>query len=249
MTTKGKYGLRILALATMGMALAASAAETPVSVVSATCPGIPASRTLSVVTSQAVTAGQSIVLAVAINSADAPDLVVTGPAGVAWSTLGGNKSELRDRSVLLLRGRASQNLASGAAIQLAFGLVESSRNACVLGLRFSSFIDGGAATATDGQALGVAADAPTVSGKNSVQTAMGIAAFVFDANTGVMSTSPGAISDGGACNAALDLCLRVAHQGDVSGAVNIDNTPTTASDWIATLAVLNTPGLFKDGFE
>ena len=226
-----------------------SAAEAPVIAVAPTCPAVPQTRILNINTSQAISSGQSVVLAVAVDSANAADLVVSGPPGVTWSSLAGHKSEGRDRSVLLWAGRATANAAAGATVQLRFGLVAAGRSVCVLGLRYASFVDGGAAIATDGQALGSAASPATVSGKQNVDGAMAIAAFIFSANTGAVTASGAAIFDGGACNTALDLCLRVAHQGDLAGSVSIGMTPSTASDWMSTLAVLVTPGLFKNGFE
>jgi len=229
--------------------ISVSAAETPVSIIGSACPVIPASRLVTVATTQTLVSGQSVVLAVAVDSADAPDLVITGPSGVIWSALGGHKSEASDRSVMLLRGRATQNIAAASNIQLNFGLVDGGKSVCVRGMRYASFIEGGFAIASDGQAQGLAATTPSVQGKSSVTGSMGIAAFIFSANTGALTPSAGAVSDGGACNAALDLCLRVAHQGDVSGAVALALTPATPSDWQATFALLATPGLFKDSFE
>ena len=249
-TTPRRWKLRavsVLALTASGWALAA---ETPVSIVASACPAIPANRLVNINTAQSLIAGQSIVLAVAVDSADAPDLVVSGPAGVAWSTLGGHKSETSDRSVLLLRGTATQAVASGAGFTLGFSQVEAARSVCVRGMRYTSFITGGSANLTDGQAQGLAADSPVVDGKQSVAGGMAIAAFIFEANPNALTLTPGtAVSDGGACNAALNLCLRVAHQGDVSGAALIGIAPASTSNWQATLAVLNAPGLFKDGFE
>ena len=241
---------RLVALCAAMLATgAASAAETPLPIVASSCPAIPASRSVSVTTTQPLVPGQSIVLAVGVDSADAPDLQVSGPSGVSWSTLGGHKSESADRSVLLLRGAANQSVASGASIALGFSQVEAARAVCVRGMRYTSFISGGAAINTDGQAQGLAAAAPVVSGKQAVPGSMAIAAFLFAANPNALTLSGGAVSDGGACNAALDLCLRVAHQGDVVGAASIGMTPISTSDWQATLAVLSTPRLFADSFE
>ena len=242
--------LRLAALCAAMLATGvAGAAETPLPIVASSCPAIPASRSVSVTTTQPLVAGQSIVLAVGVDSADAPDLQVSGPTGVSWSTLGGHKSEAADRSVLLLRGTANQSVASGASIDLGFSQVEAARAVCVRGMRYSGFITGGAAINTDGQAQGLAAEAPVVNGKQAVPGSMAIAAFLFSALPNALTLSGSAVSDGGACNAALDLCLRVAHQGDVVGAASIGMTPASASDWQATLAVLSTPRLFADGFE
>ncbi len=245
-----RASLRPIALCAAILAAgAATAAETPLPIVASSCPAIPASRSVSVATTQALVPGQSIVLAVGVDSADAPDLQVTGPTGVAWSALGGHKSESADRSVLLLRGTALQNVASGATINLGFSQVEAARAVCVRGMRYASFITGSAAIHTDGQAQGLAVAAPVVSGKQAVPGSMAIAAFLFSALPNALTLSSGAVSDGGACNAALDLCLRVAHQGDVVGAASIGMTPASTSDWQATLAVLSTPRLFADSFE
>lgn len=250
MTTKAQYRVRMMALATIGIAsLAVTAAETPVSIVNAACPAIPLSRTVTVATTQTMVLGQSIVLAVAVDSADAPDLVVSGPAGLSWSTLGGHKSEARHRSVMLLRGRATGTVAAGGNILLNFALVESGRSVCVRGMRYSSFIDGTFAITTDGQDIGLAAETPAVSGKVNVAGAMGVAAFEFSANPGALTPGAGTITDGGVCNGAQTLCLQAAHRGDINGAASISLTPVTASDWQATMAVLIAPGLFKDGFE
>ena len=231
-----------------GAVSAASAAETPLSIVASACPAIPANRTVAVVTSQPMSVGQSIVLAVAVDSADAVDLAVSGPPGVTWSGLGGHKSESRDRSVLLLRGSASQAVAAGGTVSLNFGLVDAARSVCVRGMRYASFVAGPGAFETDGQAMGGTATASVI-GKGGASGSMAIAAFVFEANPNALVLSPGAISDGGACNAALDLCLRMAHQGDVAGTVAMDMTPASASNWQVTLAVLATPEIFKDSFE
>jgi hypothetical protein len=228
------------------------AAETPVSIVASACPSIPASRLVDVMTTTTLGLGQDIVLALAVDSADAPDLVVSGPAGVAWSTLGGHKSETRNRAVLLLRGRATQAVASASAIRLNFGLVDAGRSVCVRGLRYAQFLTGPLALSTDGQAMGTAAVAnPTVTGKRVVDIGgAGIAAFAFGANpNAITTTTPDTVFDGGACNTALDLCLRVAHRGGIVDAGSIGLTPTDASDWSATLAVMAAPQLFKDGFE
>jgi hypothetical protein len=227
---------------------AVSAAETPLSIVPSACPDIPADRTVGVVTSQPLSAGQSIVLAVAVDSADAVDLVVSGPSGVAWRGLGGHKSEQRDRSVLLLRGSASQAVAAGGTVSLNFGLVEAARSVCVRGMRYSSIAAGPAALETDGQAMGDSATASVV-GKGSASGSMAIAAFIFEANPNSVVLNAGAVLDGGACNAALDLCLRAAHQGDVAGVASMSMTPASPSDWQATMAVMATPEIFKDGFE
>ncbi|HWT15952.1 MAG TPA: hypothetical protein VN581_09225 [Patescibacteria group bacterium] len=245
----GHTVFRVVALILWSASWSAFAAETPVSIVSSACASIPASRTVNVSTAQSLSVGQSIVLAVAVDSADAVDLVVSGPVGVAWSGLGGHKSEARDRSVLLLRGMSQQNVAAGGGISLNFGLVEAARSVCVRGMRYSSFIGGAYAIGTDGQAQGLAATTPSVAGKMGVNGGMAVAAFIFEANPNALTLSPGAISDGGACNAALSLCLRMTHQGDIVGTAAIDMTPASTSDWQATLVVMATPELFKDSFE
>lgn len=239
-----------LSVLTCGVfATAAGAAETPLSMVSASCQAIPANRTVDLTTARIMTTGQSVVLAVAVDSADAPDLTVTGPSGVAWVSLGGQKSESRNRSVVLLRGTASASTLAGATITLNFGQVESARTVCAQAMRYSSFISGSFALASDGQNQGTAAASPDVTAKQPVSVGMAVGAFLYEGNTNALTLNAGAVLDGGACNAALDLCLRVAHQGDVSGAVSLSMTPATTSEWQASLAVLATPGLFKDGFE
>ena len=243
---------RVLHHAVVAACLGASwlaAAETPVSIVSSTCLAIPANRTVSVLTAQPLATGQSIVLAVAVDSADASDLAVTGPTGTNWMPLGGHKSEHRDRSVVLLRADAVQPVASGANLSLSFGLVESARSMCVRGMRYASLLPDITATQADGQGQGDALATPTVTGKQPAIDAMAIAAFIFEANPNALTLSGGAISHGGACNVALDLCLRTAHQEGVSGSASISMTPASASHWQATMAVLAAPILFKDGFE
>ena len=238
-----------IAMALCAVVSAVSAAESPVSVVASACPVIPPNRIVNVVTSQPLSVGQSIVLAVAVDSADAVDLVVSGPSGVNWRGLGGHKSEARNRSVLLLRGEALQTVAAGGTVSLNFGLVDAARSVCVRGMRYSSFVSGSASVETDGQSMGNAVSTPTVTGKSNVTGGMAVAAFIFEANPNALTLSAGAVSDGGACNAALDLCLRAAHQGDVVGSTSMDMQPASTSNWQASLAVLSTPGIFKDGFE
>ncbi len=227
----------------------AFAAETPVSVVASACTAIPANRVVNLNTSAPLVPGQDIMLAVAVDTADASDLVVTGPVGVQWQPLGGHKSEVRNRSVALLRGRAMQSVASGAALQLGFSQMEAATDACVRGMRYTSFIEGESALLADGQSEGSAIINPAVTGKQPVNGAMAIAAFIFEANPNALTLNAGAVSDGGACNAALDLCLRVMHQGDVSGTVTLSMDPASTSNWQVTLATMAAPGLFKDGFE
>lgn len=235
-------------LAAAGSAVAV-AAEMPVSIVASACTAIPANRIVNLNTATALVPGQDIVLAVAVDTADASDLVITGPAGVEWRSLGGHKSEVRNRSVALLRGRATQSVAFGASLQLGFSQMEAATDMCVRGMRYTSFIDGEVALLADGQGEGPAIVNAAVTGKQPVNGAMAIAAFIFEANPNALTLNAGAVSDGGACNAALDLCLRVMHQGDVSGTATLSMQPASTSNWQVTLAAMAAPGLFKDGFE
>lgn len=214
------------------------------------CAPVPAVPSLLVPLGATASAGNTLIVTVAVSSEFVSDLSISDSIGNRYQAIGGIENSVAG-SVVHFRAALQRSVPAGQNLQVVFENAGSNVSACASVLAYSGIAFGSIVQQTLGTASGQSSSASvTTSEPGTTTRQLVLAGWATHANPGTVTPQPPASVLPTLCTGTSSLCLIDSQYfANPAGASSISLGFASSLDWAAAVTTLLADGIFGNGFD